>query len=349
MHTHRISSTVLFTLSVLTTACAGFDDGDFDQDRAGGEEAADRECAGAEGQEHGGDEEGRDCGDGFQPPERADEGEYEEPAVCEPYATELIAGQHFDTGSVTLSNTDDNLELTLDTNSPYQIVEVHAYVGVDPIPLTNGGMAAPGQFPYKQTFAEPVDSWQLSIPLAELEVGCGDDLNVAVHAVVVSFERGQEVFHETAWAFGPEQFDAGWGWHFDYEICCAAERDPGDDSCTLTQGYWKTHHAYADMRSLQQPWPISEDTQLCGSSWLDILHTEPEGDAWLILAHQAIAAQLNVASGATLPEEVEGTLAKAKQMLAACQISDAETEGALDVAAILDAYNNGDIGPGHCE
>jgi hypothetical protein len=340
MHTNRLAATVLLTLATLTTACAGFDDGDVGADRALNDDGVDRECGGDE------EGEGRGCADGFEQPEPNDE--YEEPAECEAHETELIAGQHFDTGSVTVANDKTNIQLTLLATAPYQIVEAHAYVGVDPIPLTNGGMAAPGQFPYQINFDEPADSWQLSIPLAELEVGCGDDLNVAVHAVVVAFVNGEEVFEETAWAFGPEQFDAGWGWSFDYEVCCAAERDP-DDSCTLTQGFWKTHHAYADQRALQQPWPIAEDTQLCGASWLDILHTEPEGDAWLILAHQAIAAQLNVASGASTTEDVEGALTKAEELLSACATSDADEAAALEIAAMLDAYNNGEIGPGHCE
>ena len=110
--------------------------------------------------------------------------------------------------------------LSLLAAAPYQLLEVHAYVGIDPVPTTNDGSVSPGQFPYAIEFDEPSDSWQLSIPLDELAVGCGEQLNVAVHAVAVAFEDGVEVFEETAWAFGQNEFENHWGWSSDYAICC---------------------------------------------------------------------------------------------------------------------------------
>src|SRR5690242_8521526 len=61
-------------------------------------------------------------------------------------------------------------------------------------------------------------------------------------------------------------------------------------NCTLTPGYWKNHSKYATNSSQMRPWPISEDTLLCGMRWYDILWTPPEGEAWFILAHHWIAA-----------------------------------------------------------
>jgi len=240
--------------------------------------------------------------------------------------------------------------IAVDAAEPYLLSEVHIYVGTDPVPVNNGGAPAPGQFPYTIEFPEPVASYDLAVALADLGVGCDDQLNVAVHAVVVSFDgQGNEVFSETGWGFGDEEFEGSrWGWSFDYGICCEVpeEREFG---CTLTQGYWGTHNSEAEVPALQEAWPIAEDTQMCGMGMLDILHTEPNGDAWLILAHQFIAAQLNLESGASAPAEVDDAMSSAADYLDACSISEADRDAALAVSALLDAYNNGEVGPGHCE
>ena len=125
--------------------------------------------------------------------------------------------------------------------------------------------------------------------------------------------------------------------------------DDGDDDCTRTQGYWKNHNRYADNPSQNIPWPIDEDTLLCGETWYDILHTPPQGDAWIILAHQWIAAMLNEASGADT-DVLNGALDDAEDLLSGnCDGLDSEeTDDALDLAELLDDYNNGRIGPPHC-
>ena len=130
----------------------------------------------------------------------------------------------------------------------------------------------------------------------------------------------------------------------------AGDETAGDDGdgCTLTQGYWKNHHAGGKNKSQQTPWPVSEDTELCGQTWLDILDTAPKGNPWIVVAHQWIAASLNVAAGAAVPPEVAAALADAEGFLADCKITKAEQAAALASKDVLDAFNNGDIGPGHC-
>ncbi len=120
------------------------------------------------------------------------------------------------------------------------------------------------------------------------------------------------------------------------------------EGCTLTQGYWKNHTAGSKNKSQQKPWPISEDTELCGMTWLEILKTAPKGDAWFIVAHQWIAASLNVAAGAVPPADVAAALTAAEGYLFDCEITDNEHDLALDSKDVLDAFNNGEIGPGHC-
>ncbi len=173
---------------------------------------------GVEPSDEGGEDEGGEPSDEGGEDEGGDEG-----VVCEEQLeTDLKAGQHFDTGSVTVANDEDEILIGVDTASPYLLAEVHIYVGTDPVPTNGAGNPSPGQFPYSIEFPEPVASHDLAVPLAELGVGCDDQLHVAVHAVVVSFdEQGNEVFEETAWGFGEDRFEGmRWGWSFDYGICC---------------------------------------------------------------------------------------------------------------------------------
>ena len=63
--------------------------------------------------------------------------------------------------------------------------------------------------------------------------------------------------------------------------------------CTRTQGYWKNH---------AEAWPVTTlqlgTTTYTAEQLLSILNTPAQGNALLILAHQLIAAKLNVAAGA---------------------------------------------------
>jgi hypothetical protein len=80
-------------------------------------------------------------------------------------------------------------------------------------------------------------------------------------------------------------------------------------------------------------------------TWLSILHTPPKGDKWYILAHQYIAALLNQASGADVPPEVQAALSAASAILEECDFA----VGSGQLATILESYNAGTIGPGHCD
>jgi hypothetical protein len=99
------------------------------------------------------------------------------------------------------------------------------------------------------------------------------------------------------------------------------------------------------------PAPHDEDDQLCGQTLLSILNTPSNGDAWIIVAHQYIAAILNVASGASTGEGVDAAIAAAEEfLLANCGgVPASEAGDAIAISEYLDDYNNGDIGPGHCD
>lgn len=121
------------------------------------------------------------------------------------------------------------------------------------------------------------------------------------------------------------------------------------EGCTRTQGYWKNHSANETKPNRQIAWPIAEDTDLCGTSWYDWLHSPSHGDAFVILARQWIAASLNGAAGVTVPADVQTAIDDAGALLAGCSISDADRGTALDLATTLDDYNNGALGVEHCE
>jgi hypothetical protein len=127
--------------------------------------------------------------------------------------------------------------------------------------------------------------------------------------------------------------------------------------CTRTQGHWK-NHADPDGR-YDAAWdavggPDAEffDT---GKTYLTILNMEPRGgNAFLILAHQWIAAQLNIAAGAPVAAPVQSAFDEATNLLqswsAAGDIpkSDPDRSRAIDLATLLDQYNNGNAGTPHC-
>jgi hypothetical protein len=129
--------------------------------------------------------------------------------------------------------------------------------------------------------------------------------------------------------------------------------------CSLTPGYWKTHSAYGPA-PYDDTWAqIGEDTLffLSDKSYYEVLWTAPQGNAYYILAHAYIAAKLNQLNGADFtdaqaafdaatdlfetytPEYVAGLKGPAGNALRAQFI---------ELAEILDDYNNGLIGPGHC-
>jgi hypothetical protein len=116
--------------------------------------------------------------------------------------------------------------------------------------------------------------------------------------------------------------------------------------CSLTQGFWKSH---------EEAWPVEElilgGTTYTKSQLLAILLTPPRGDATYILIHQLIAAKLNIDNGAD-PTAIADTLVAADAWLAANPLGSKPTgtvrEDGLALAALLDDYNNGVTGPGHC-
>ena len=165
----------------------------------------------------------------------------------------------------------------------------------------------------------------------------------------------------------------------------------GDDGCAFSWGYWKTHRPTATNSNLITPWPSpysdtaqfyyaavpvcvlnctgnqNDDVYSSGASqtYANVLDYPVGGNAYYQLAHQFIAAQLNVANGA-LPvlgitgpggilEQATTWFNTSTNTPASCQ-NHGNVNGLCGAqgawAAILEAYNTGcyasNGGPAHC-
>jgi len=140
---------------------------------------------------------------------------------------------------------------------------------------------------------------------------------------------------------------------------------PCPGGCTLTQGYWKTHSHHGPAPE-DEDWfklgdvdgdGISEGADetffWSGQTWYQVLRTPPSGgNAYYILAHQYIAARLNILNGAASTPQVDAAIAWATTFFNTYKPSSSLNKTlraqAISNANLLDQYNNGYIGPGHC-
>lgn len=160
------------------------------------------------------------------------------------------------------------------------------------------------------------------------------------------YECGEHVFMNVATL---ETNDTGTTDDDDHTITIKVECP---DTCTLTQGYWKTHSEYGPA-PYDDTWallPAGADTEFFGSgvSWYDMFWTPPKGDACIQLAYQWLAAFLNWLNG-TDTTAIAAELALAETLLDPfdeCPNEDQQVVG--DLADVLAGFNEGFIGPPHC-
>jgi cysteine-rich repeat protein len=121
-----------------------------------------------------------------------------------------------------------------------------------------------------------------------------------------------------------------------------------DEDCTLTQGYWKNH---------PDAWPVSSlklgSVTYTKDELLAILKTPVRGNGLVSLAHQLIAAKLNVAAGAD-DAAIDDAIDDADDLIGSLVVppkgdGSLSTSATASVAGQLDDFNNGKIGPGHCD
>ncbi|MFN8589380.1 MAG: hypothetical protein U0704_16430 [Candidatus Eisenbacteria bacterium] len=118
-------------------------------------------------------------------------------------------------------------------------------------------------------------------------------------------------------------------------------------NCTYTQGYWKTHPDAWPQGSLMLGTVVYTKTQL-----LQILNRPVAGNGLVSLAHQLIAAKLNLSGGAS-PLTISGSIAAADAMIGGLVVppvgsGSLSTSSTSALTQALDDFNNGVTGPGHC-
>jgi hypothetical protein len=165
-------------------------------------------------------------------------------------------------------------------------------------------------------------------------------------------ECGPQVVRNTASIVTNDRcVSASSSWSVDVEVVGC----PTEEGCSLTPGYWKTHstHGPAPYDDTWARLPDGADTLfgLSGQSYYQVLRQPARGNAYYILARQFIAAELNGLNGASL-DVVAAEVASAEHLFATYGPTPAP-DGALRarflaLATVLDDYNSGLIGPGHC-
>ncbi|MCI0619902.1 Ig-like domain repeat protein [Candidatus Wolfebacteria bacterium] len=151
-----------------------------------------------------------------------------------------------------------------------------------------------------------------------------------------------------------------------------------ETGCTLTQGYWKTHNeSFHGGAPTDDNWdnvtPLAELSGFFTAvnsfpvvgpndiaapfTWFSVFWTPPAGNPYYNLAHQYMAAKLNILNGASAPTEVTDAITAAEGFFDD-RTSDSVGKGKnakadrpllTGLAGTLGSYNEGDIGPGHCD
>jgi hypothetical protein len=138
--------------------------------------------------------------------------------------------------------------------------------------------------------------------------------------------------------------------------------------CTFTQGYWKTHNDQSTQCSTDPIGPLCiqwPSTTAAPGNWdtlgtvsytvaqlVSIFNTPAAGNGLISLAHQLIAAKLNIANGAA-PSLIASSITAADTLIdgkvvppvGAGSLSPGATSA---LVSALTAYNEGATGPGHC-
>jgi hypothetical protein len=133
-----------------------------------------------------------------------------------------------------------------------------------------------------------------------------------------------------------------------------------EDGCTRTPGYWKTHSEFGsapfDNTWEDLPDGAATDFFLSGQIYYEVLSTPRRGNAYYILAFQWIGARLNMLAGTSAPDEVLDAFDDAQELfetytpsqIGALSGGSSLRRQFIGLAEILADYNEGEIGPGHC-
>ncbi|MBP6023278.1 hypothetical protein [Ferruginibacter sp.] len=137
---------------------------------------------------------------------------------CPATTVTLVAGQHIDAGTVSVTNDANYIYVTYTTANGYLLTQTHLFVGAcNLVPVNNQGNPVPGQFPYANTHNN-ITSYTYQLPVSAIGLGnCGC---IAAHAVVVKLnESGQVIEQQTGWGNGIRINPNGGNWGMKFNFC----------------------------------------------------------------------------------------------------------------------------------
>lgn len=205
--------------------------------------------------------------------------------------------------------------------------------------------------PSLNVFPNQAASYRLG-PYESITVEIGDLLGeTGVETVDWRTEWGGELEYGTDYVFcgfanaSPTVYQSGFTDNFE-DVTLQTQ------DCTFTIGYWKNH---------PEAWPPTCLPMQLGNNFytaaevMAIANQPVAGNGAISLAHQLIAAKLNVCQGAN-PTAVAACINAADALLATCGADKIPPHGTCNLAPAatsattqcLDDYNNGITGPGHC-
>ncbi|MBC7788445.1 MAG: hypothetical protein H7Z74_00755 [Anaerolineae bacterium] len=123
---------------------------------------------------------------------------------------------------------------------------------------------------------------------------------------------------------------------------------PPGPSCTLTQGFWKNHQELWDAAGEKVVW-TGQSFFNSGKTYAEMYTINAAGgNSYSKLAHQYIAAKLNLNGGSD--PTINGAISQAEALFAGHPAGSFTIKNGTwnSVATALDDYNNGKTGPGHC-
>lgn len=129
----------------------------------------------------------------------------------------------------------------------------------------------------------------------------------------------------------------------------------GGVGCTYTQGYWKTHGPVGcNPSGGSNIWPAdiqANGLTIGGTTYtqyqLCTIMTTPAGGTNLSVAHQLIAALINIANGSDA-SSVQSCINDAQTYLATYGLNGKISSTGSSSVTCLTNYNEGATGPGHC-
>ncbi|MFN2397361.1 MAG: hypothetical protein ABR543_01760 [Gemmatimonadaceae bacterium] len=123
---------------------------------------------------------------------------------------------------------------------------------------------------------------------------------------------------------------------------------PPGPSCTYTQGFWKNHQELWDTQGEMVVWN-GQTFFNSGKTYAQIfVMSAAGGNSYVKLAHQYMAAKLNLNGGSD--PTINGAITQAEALFAGHPAGSFYIKNNTwnSVATTLDNYNNGITGPGHC-